>query len=191
MTSRRPTVGSARNGAIVVDSSITAAWCFEDEVSPLIEVTLDEVVRGGALVPAIWLVEMANVLVVAERRGRVDSERADQLLATVLALPVMVEDREPHVLGPAIVRVARAEGLTAYDAAYLELAMRARLALATRDTTLRDSGRTGRSEPLRRLSGGVTLIRALDTVARALSRVRRGRRRHMVPCMAWTRRRST
>ena len=72
MTSRRPTVGRDTNGAIVVDASITAAWCLEDEVSPLTEAALEQVVRGGALVPAIWLVEMANVLVVAERRGRVE-----------------------------------------------------------------------------------------------------------------------
>jgi predicted nucleic acid-binding protein len=65
-------------------------------------------------------------------------------MATLMALPVMVDDREPHVLGPALVRVARAQGLTAYDAAYLELAARARLPLATRDSDLREAaGRAG------------------------------------------------
>jgi predicted nucleic acid-binding protein len=96
------------------------------------------------LVPAIWLVEMANVLIVAERRRRLDAERADQLLANVLALPVAVDDSGLLVLGPSIVRVAREHGLTAYDAAYLELATRARCPLATRDAALGEAaGRVG------------------------------------------------
>ena len=144
MSARRPAQGIARSGVIVVDASIAAAWCFEDEVSTFTEAALDEVVRSGARVPAVWLVEMANVLVVAERRGRVDAERADRLLESLLALPVMVDDLEPRALGPALVRVARAQRLTAYDAAYLELATRAGLPLATRDATLRAAaGRVG------------------------------------------------
>jgi predicted nucleic acid-binding protein len=144
VTSGRPAIGRARSGAIVVDASITAAWCFDDEVSPFTEAALDEVVRGGALVPAVWFVEMANVLVVAHRRGRVDPERADRLMATLLTLPVMVDDGDHHVLGPSLLRVARAQGLTAYDAAYVELAARARLPLATRDAALREAaGRAG------------------------------------------------
>ena len=144
MSSRRPAPGGARSGGLVIDASVAAAWCFDDAVSPLSEAALDEVVRSGARVPAVWLVEMANVLVIAERRGRVDAERADRLLENLLALPVIVDDREPHALSPAVVRVARAQRLTAYDAAYLELAMRTGLPLATRDATLGTAaGRVG------------------------------------------------
>lgn len=81
--------------------------------------------------------EMANVLIMAERHGRMDAEHAERVLASLLALPIHLEHREPQALAPAILRTARAHRLSAYDAAYLELAMRAGLPLATNDASLR------------------------------------------------------
>lgn len=135
--SARHGANAAVGGGIVVDASVAAAWCFDDEVSPFTEAALDEVVRIGARVPALWIVELANVLAMAERHGRLDAERVDRLVEVLLALPVVVDHGEPGVLVPAIVRIARAQRLTAHDAAYLELAMRAGLPLATRDASLR------------------------------------------------------
>ena len=134
---RRRRASAALGGGTVVDASVAAAWCFEDEVSPFTEAALDEVVRNGARVPALWLVEMTNVLAMAERHGRLDAERVDRFLESLLALPVVVDRAEPGVLVPAVVRIARAQRLTAYDAAYLELAMRARLAAGHPGPSLR------------------------------------------------------
>ena len=125
------------DGGIVVDASVAAAWWFADEATPFTESVLDEVVRNGARVPALWIFEMSNVLSMAERRGRVASDRARQLLDGMLALPIRQDRREPATLAPNLVRVARAQQLTAYDAAYLELATSMGLPLATRDTALR------------------------------------------------------
>ena len=124
---------------MIVDASVALAWCFEDEASPYTEAALDEVVRNGARVPALWIFEMANVLAMAERRGRLDADRVARFLDAMLALPVRVDPREVASLAPALVRIARAQQLTAYDASYLELAMRRGLPLATRDVALRTS----------------------------------------------------
>jgi len=129
--------GDVAGGGTIVDASVAAAWCFEDEASAFTEAALDEVVRNGASVPALWIFEMANVLAMAERRGRVDAERVARFLDALLALPVRVDHREAAALAPALVRVSRAQRLTAYDASYLELAMRTGLSLATRDAALR------------------------------------------------------
>jgi predicted nucleic acid-binding protein len=119
-----------------VDASVASAWCFEDEASPGTDAVLDEVVRLGARVPALWLFEMANVLTLAERRGRVDNEQVGRFVDALLALPIQVDRAEPAFLVPALARISRDERLTSYDAAYLELAIRSGLPLATRDGAL-------------------------------------------------------
>lgn len=127
-----------------MDASVTAAWCFEDEASPFTDAVLDEVVRHGARVPALWLFEIANVMAVAERRGRVAGERVARFLDALLALPISVDHPDARFLLPALARVSRDQGLTSYDAAYLELALRSRLPLATRDGAIRAAAeRTG------------------------------------------------
>ena len=132
-------VGSAGrlDDAIVVDVSVAAAWCFEDEVSAFTDAALDAVVRGGARVPALWVVEMANVLAMAERHGRLDAARVDRFLEALLALPVTLDHGAAAALAPTLLRLARVHRLTAYDASYLELALRTGLPLATRDAALR------------------------------------------------------
>ena len=124
---------------LVVDASVSAAWCFEDEASPLTEAALDHVVRNGARVPALWLFEMSNVLAMGERRGRLDAARAAQLGEILTALPVEVDRADGRTLMPTVIRLARAQRLSAYDASYLELAIRTGLPLATYDGTLRSA----------------------------------------------------
>ncbi len=125
---------------IVVDCSVTAAWCLEDGTSPAAERVLERVIREGALVPALWAFEMSNVLVVAERRGRItaaDAERAVELLGR---LPIALDP--PHAGTLARCRaVGREYGLTAYDAGYLDLALRRGLELATFDAELAAAAR--------------------------------------------------
>lgn len=97
---------------------------------------LREIGRGGATVPALWFVEITNVLGMAERRGRVSAAGLQDALRLLRWLPLTV-DASPSLAGSdAVLELMRAYGLTAYDATYLELARRRGLALATKDRDL-------------------------------------------------------
>jgi predicted nucleic acid-binding protein len=123
--------------AFVLDASIAVAWCFEDEADPEVDALLDGRKARGAVVPALWPLEVANVLVQAERRGRITMTTVDGRLAAFEALPITVDTTSWRRTGAAALALARLHGLTTYDAAYLELAIRQRLPLATKDKALR------------------------------------------------------
>ena len=121
----------------VVDNSVVMAWCFEDEASTYTEGVLDQLRGTQALVPVIWPLEAANVLLIAERRDRLTEAQAAHFAQLLQGLPILVEEADvARTLGP-IVAVGRAHRLSAYDAAYLELAARQGLPLATQDSRLR------------------------------------------------------
>jgi predicted nucleic acid-binding protein len=127
---------------LVVDASVTAAWCFEDETDEYTEAALDAVASEGAVVPGIWPFEMANVLALAERRGRLTATRAGEFLISLDELAIDVDGlawlgRSGRAVLDALLPVSRRTELTAYDAAYLDLAIRRALPLATRDERLR------------------------------------------------------
>jgi predicted nucleic acid-binding protein len=124
---------------VVIDASITMAWCFEDEASDAADAVLEVVGRQGAMVPVLWFHEVANVLVQAERRGRITGVKRVEALEFVDRLPVDVGAHDTRVAGA--VAAAQRHGLTAYDAAYLTLAEREGLTLATLDATLADAAR--------------------------------------------------
>ena len=111
-------------------------WCFLDEVSPYVQSVLSAFSSQTALVPSIWPLEVANVLVVGERRGRLTNAERLRFLTILRALPIEVEtSTKEHVLG-AVLNVAKDNNLSAYDASYLELAMREGVPLATLDEKL-------------------------------------------------------
>jgi predicted nucleic acid-binding protein len=114
--------------ALVLDCSIVMALCFPDEASALADAALDAVTTGGAAVPAIWWFEVRNVLIVNERKGRIDAARSGAFLADLAKIPIRI-DREPD--NDAVLALARAHRLTVYDAAYLDLALRLGAPLAT------------------------------------------------------------
>lgn len=121
---------------LVVDCSVTMAWCFADESSVNAEAVLAAVLRDGAVVPPIWRWEVANTLLMAERRGRVAPDTR-QLIAEVLeTLPIVVDDLSWSMAWSETLTIARTHQLTAYDAAYLELASRQSLTLCTLDREL-------------------------------------------------------
>jgi predicted nucleic acid-binding protein len=125
----------------VLDASVAVSWCFADQASPATDRLLDQVRDSGALVPELWFLELGNVLVQAERRGKIAAADVAVRLDLISALPVMV-DR--NIVGRAwneILDLARAKRLTVYDATYLELALRRRLPLFTRDKALADAAR--------------------------------------------------
>ncbi len=121
---------------VVLDCSVVAAWCFEDEADAATDALLDCVAADGAVVPPLWACELANLLAGAERRGRIDAGRGSTILDLLAALPIAVDPRPAAELPRLLVDLARATGLTAYDAAYLEVALRTGMPLATRDAAL-------------------------------------------------------
>jgi predicted nucleic acid-binding protein len=118
----------------VLDASMALSWCFEDETDQMAERVLDSLTESEALVPAIWFLEVANGLLAAERKKRTTPARVDECLDLIGALPVIVD---VDAYSTDVIGLARKAGLSAYDAAYLELAIRHALPLATRDRALR------------------------------------------------------
>jgi predicted nucleic acid-binding protein len=123
--------------SLVIDSSITLAWFFEDERSDAAEAVLHQVAGAGAIVPALWRLEVANGLQMAVRRARIDAAFRDASLADLRALPIAVDPETDHQAWTATLKLADRCRLTLYDAAYLELAQRVSLPLATFDQELR------------------------------------------------------
>ena len=118
----------------VVDASVSAAWFLPDEANPRTEAALLATATHEVWVPALWLLEMGNLLLSAQRRKRISADKRRELAVAASALRIKV-DREPVGIRT-IDEIAARHGLTAYDAAYLELAMRRGIPLATQDLAL-------------------------------------------------------
>ena len=123
----------------VVDASVTLAWCFEDEASPQTEAILDLLSDDSAVVPSLWELEVSNVLLLGERRRRLSESQTARFVALLGQLPILVDSANVDM--EAVLAVGRHHGLTAYDAAYLVLAEREGVPLATLDTKLRNAAR--------------------------------------------------
>lgn len=130
---------------MVLDASVALAWCFEDESSNLTEGVLELLAHGTeAIVPSIWPLELVNALLVAERRERITIAQVTALLQRIGRLPISLDPAHSGHLFGQVPPLARQQGLTAYDAAYLELALREGLPLATLDSRLQQAaGRVG------------------------------------------------
>jgi predicted nucleic acid-binding protein len=141
---------AAATKRFVVDASMTLAWCFSDESTAFTEAVLDLLANGAeAIVPAIWAFEVANGLLVGERRKRMTSAQVTSVLQRIADLPISIEPiRVDRAFGP-ILLLARNEQLTEYDAAYIELASREGLPLATLDDRLRRAARSAGIIPIK------------------------------------------
>jgi predicted nucleic acid-binding protein len=123
--------------SLVLDSSATLAWIYSDETTDPIRRLFDAVADEGAVVPALWRLEIANSLTVAVRRGRIDANFRRAVLSDLALLDITTDDHtDVHAWGETL-SVADRFQLTVYDAAYLELAQRRNLPLATLDRELR------------------------------------------------------
>jgi predicted nucleic acid-binding protein len=122
----------------VLDASVTACWAFEDENEAAAEDALDRLSFDDALVPALWWFEIRNALIVSERRQKKTAAQTKSFLDVLARMPIVVD---PSPDGPGLLDLARKHGLTVYDAAYLELAMRRREPLATLDRKLAAAAR--------------------------------------------------
>ena len=122
--------------SLVIDASVSGSWCFPEEASTLSEAALEAVTRSGAVVPTLWMFEMANVLGVGERRGRIGAEAAAVIREALADLPIQLDGTRTLRSISDLTDLAREFDLTAYDASYLELAIRTGSTLATRDVAL-------------------------------------------------------
>jgi predicted nucleic acid-binding protein len=122
----------------VLDASVTLSWAFPDEHNP-IALRAEELLESSAasaLVPSLWWFEVRNILVVSERRGRITPVGTAIFLNEIAALSVEIDSSlDDRVL----LDLARQNRLTIYDAAYLALAMREQVPLATLDSSLKDA----------------------------------------------------
>lgn len=124
---------------LVLDASVALSWCFEDESSTYSESVLDSLASVEAFAPALWAMEVANTLLLAGRKRRLDSKEVARRVRFFVELSVQID----HVSSLAVFEVVRPlaieHGLTIYDATYLELALRLKAPLATVDSRLRDA----------------------------------------------------
>jgi predicted nucleic acid-binding protein len=126
--------------AFVLDASIALAWCFADEATPATDALLDRLADEDAIAPALWRLEVANALTMAERRGRLSVAGLTRSVNLLQRLAVAIDVDGPDRAFRELLDLARSERLTVYDAAYLELALRLGLPLATKDAKLRKAG---------------------------------------------------
>ena len=123
--------------SFVLDNSVALTWCFEDERTPATAALLEQVGELGAQAPMLWPLEALNGLLVAERRGRLDAARRQRLAGFLRDLPITLDVDTANQAWTETARMAERFGLSAYDAAYLELARRRDLPLASLDRALR------------------------------------------------------
>jgi predicted nucleic acid-binding protein len=121
----------------VIDASIALGWCFPDEASDLTRHVLQSLLESRGIIPAIFYFEVANVLSLAERHGRITAVEAEKFVSLVDNLKLFVDRQGTHRAWHEVRRLANAEQLTVYDAAYLELAIRMQATLSTKDEQLR------------------------------------------------------
>lgn len=123
----------------VLDASVTLAWCFEDQASEAADALLQASTEHGVAVPIHWHLDVAQLLERAQRCQRITEARATEFLALLDALPVDIDAAAPERGRREVLYLARETALSPYDAAYLDLAIRRRLPLATRDPLLRQA----------------------------------------------------
>jgi predicted nucleic acid-binding protein len=126
------------NSLCVIDSSVGISWVRAEQSSPETDQLLADVRLGRPMiVPTFWFTEIANILLVLQRRGKASSVERRAALVVLENLPLMVDEQSTTAAFHAVSDLAEKYGLTVYDATYLELALRRKASLATRDLPLR------------------------------------------------------
>jgi predicted nucleic acid-binding protein len=122
--------------SFVVDASIALSWYLPGETSPTAEAAFARLREGDAAAPLLWWLEVRNILVMSERRARITPAQTAQILTRLAELPLRLDATPDSAV---VMGLARDHGLTVYDAAYLELALRLAIPLATLDRALADA----------------------------------------------------
>jgi predicted nucleic acid-binding protein len=130
------------SASFIVDASVGFAWVYQGQATPETDHLLNAVAAGASvIVPALWFLEMSNVLLMAQRRHRLTPAQRKAAMEKLTAMQLTVdEEGTRHAFGKTS-ELAEKYGLTLYDATYLELASRRSLPLASRDQTLRNAAR--------------------------------------------------
>jgi predicted nucleic acid-binding protein len=126
---------------VVVDASVALAWCFDDEASTETDRLFERIRDDGGMVPGIWHLELSNVLLQAEKRGRISASAVAARLEIIAGWPIATDQETTARAWREILTLARTERLTTYDATYLELALRRALPLLTKDKELAAAAR--------------------------------------------------
>lgn len=121
----------------VLDNSVTMSWCFPDENDSYAQDVLKALPGTAAAVPSLWPLEVANILLVGERRGRISQADTATFIGLLEGLPIRIDDETSEHAMKASLNLARAQNLSVYDASYLELALRRGLPIATLDAKLK------------------------------------------------------
>jgi predicted nucleic acid-binding protein len=121
----------------VLDASVALAWCFVDETTSKTEAILERLADDSAIVPTLWEFEVANALLVAERRRRLSESQSARFIELLTRLPIHVDVTSSDMAG--VLAIGRRHGLSAYDSSYLVLAERDGVPLATGDEKLRSA----------------------------------------------------
>ena len=125
--------------SFVLGSSVALTWCFDDEATPAGDALLTQLTETGAIAPSLWPLEVLNVLAMAERRGRMGTLARREKTTFLQTLPISLDHETAAQAWTTTSLLAEKYRLTLYDAAYLELAQRLGLPLATLDKELRDA----------------------------------------------------
>lgn len=128
----------------VLDNTVTMTWCFTEEATNFTEALLSRLsnLTDTALVPTLWLYEVVNVTELAVRKGRITEEKAHAFLESLADLPIEIENPTRAQIFVAVRELVRKHKLTAYDASYLELAIRHKLPIAASDNALIKAAKT-------------------------------------------------
>ena len=127
--------------SFVLDSSVALAWIYADEITPAVRDVFDRLKNDRAWIPMLWRWEVANVLQMNVRRGRHDADFRDAALSNLAWFPFHVDAQAEPEAWLGAVQLADRHGLTVYDAAYLEIALRRQLPIATLDQELREAAK--------------------------------------------------
>jgi predicted nucleic acid-binding protein len=123
--------------SFVLDCSVTLAWLLPDEDGAAVDTLAEELARTNAVVPAIWPYEVVNALQVAQRRARIGDDDLARMWSALAALPIEIEAVAKDRVFSAVAHLGGRLAITTFDAAYVELAARRKLPLATLDARLR------------------------------------------------------
>ncbi len=123
--------------ALIIDCSIAMAWCFADEGTDETAKIQDRLVAEAAIVPAHWSLEVANVLAMAEKRKRISAADSTEFVKLLGVLDIQIDEETPARVFAHVLPLSRNHALTSHDAAYVDLALRRHLPLASLDDDLR------------------------------------------------------
>jgi predicted nucleic acid-binding protein len=125
--------------SFVVDNSVVMSWCFKDETNYYADVVLDRLSEAKAFAPSVWPLEVANVLLVAERKKRLSKADSIHFIKLLSRLPIIVEHEQPNKIMTDLLALARRNNLSSYDASYLFLSIKKGLPIATLDARLMET----------------------------------------------------